>query len=405
MARKSDKPLSLNLGAFGKHPGWDDHIDDLGLETDRLVEVRRRLYAEGISSNVDSGAWDKLEDGARLPVFEHLILWLTPDEVCLGRLWSSRDAKGRTQYPMALVAEGVGVDPAWLVRTAGPRLERARSLCAEEVEQDKVRASIDQLREDMRSELAAAGDQAVDHWEPDPYLLAAIADRSELATDGQTALGLRRLLYEVEKEMDEFRRPDSKSWRRSRLMTGRPRHMRVPGWGDAGACILAWAAFMRSQLAEEAPLVLIAPVRLGGRSLGWVDVVVGEPGPQEWFCLRAGVRALALHTEIPYTLEPDFVERCRALVEGWKRGELGYESNTGSTTLAKLTEKAATLAQETVLPGPEKTKELKSRSSERWVLGLTLVVGAAVIVIIALVGCSAGTPAAGAAVESGAVVP
>ena len=81
MARKSDKPPSLNLGAFGKHPGWDDHIDDLGLETDRLVEVRRRLYAEGISSNVDSGAWDKLEDGARLPVFEHLILWLTPDEV------------------------------------------------------------------------------------------------------------------------------------------------------------------------------------------------------------------------------------------------------------------------------------------------------------------------------------
>jgi hypothetical protein len=268
MARKSDNPLILNLGAFGKHPAWDDHIDDLGLETDRLVEVRRRLYAEGISANVDAGAWDKLEDGARLPIFEHQILWLTSEEACLGRIWSSRDAKGRTQYPMALVVEGVGVDPAWLVRTAGPRLERCRSLCAEMGEQDKVRGAIDQLRADLRSELATAGDQAADRWEPDPYLLAAIADRTELATDGQKALGLVRVLYEIEKEMDEFRRPDSKSWRRSRLISGRPRHMRVPGWGDSGACLLAWGAFMRSQLALEAPLVLIAPVRPGGALSG-----------------------------------------------------------------------------------------------------------------------------------------
>ncbi len=27
----------IALGAFGKHPGWDDHIEDLGLETDSLI--------------------------------------------------------------------------------------------------------------------------------------------------------------------------------------------------------------------------------------------------------------------------------------------------------------------------------------------------------------------------------
>ncbi len=403
MARKSDKPLSLNFGAFGKHPAWDDHIDDLGLETDRLVEVRRRLYAEGISANVDSGAWDKLEDGARLPVFEHSILWLWGEEVCFGRIWSSRDAKGRTQYPMALVAEGVGVDPAWLVRTAGPRLERGRSSCAEIGEQDKVREAIDQIRADLRSELAAAGDQAADRWEPDPYLLAAIADRSELATDGQKALGLVRLMYEIEKEMDEFRRPDSKSWRRSRLLTGRPRHMRVPGWGEAGACMLTWGAFLRTQLAEEAPIVLIAPVRPGGRSLGWVDVLVGEPGPTEWFCLRAGVRALALHTEIPYKIEGDFQDRCRLLMEGWKRGELGFEAATGSTTLEKIAEKAASIAQETVLPGPE--SKGKPRSNSMLIVGVALVVGAAALIVLALVGCAASNRSQSPVSPSGMVTP
>ena len=28
------------LGAFGKHPGWDDHMDDPGLETPRLAASR-----------------------------------------------------------------------------------------------------------------------------------------------------------------------------------------------------------------------------------------------------------------------------------------------------------------------------------------------------------------------------
>ena len=27
---------AANLAAFGKHPGWNDHLDDLGLDTDLL---------------------------------------------------------------------------------------------------------------------------------------------------------------------------------------------------------------------------------------------------------------------------------------------------------------------------------------------------------------------------------
>ena len=37
---KSSRAPFINLGAFGKHPGWDDHIDDLGLESSQLINAK-----------------------------------------------------------------------------------------------------------------------------------------------------------------------------------------------------------------------------------------------------------------------------------------------------------------------------------------------------------------------------
>ena len=65
--------------AFGKHPGWDDHIDEIGLDTDLLVRLKRVLYTEGLAGNIDSGAWDKLEEVKRLPVYDHAFYWRTPE--------------------------------------------------------------------------------------------------------------------------------------------------------------------------------------------------------------------------------------------------------------------------------------------------------------------------------------
>jgi len=36
------------LAAFGKHPGWDDHVEDLGLETESLNLAKTVLYIDGI---------------------------------------------------------------------------------------------------------------------------------------------------------------------------------------------------------------------------------------------------------------------------------------------------------------------------------------------------------------------
>jgi hypothetical protein len=35
------KVASGHLGAFGKHPGWNDHLDDQGLDTNELINLKR----------------------------------------------------------------------------------------------------------------------------------------------------------------------------------------------------------------------------------------------------------------------------------------------------------------------------------------------------------------------------
>jgi len=61
----------IEVAGFGKHPAWDDHIDDIGLNTETLVLAKRLLYSEGIASQLASGAWDQLEKSGNAIEFDH----------------------------------------------------------------------------------------------------------------------------------------------------------------------------------------------------------------------------------------------------------------------------------------------------------------------------------------------
>src|SRR5262249_35748729 len=103
----------LALGVFGKHPGWDDHIEDLGLETETLNLAKRVLYIEGVGGQIDAGAWEKLDPAQRTDGFNHVFLWQRGGQFLLGRMWSSSDGKGRTRYPMVLCAHCIGASLGW----------------------------------------------------------------------------------------------------------------------------------------------------------------------------------------------------------------------------------------------------------------------------------------------------
>src|SRR4051794_40311045 len=95
-------PTQVFAGAFGKHPAWNDHVPDLGLHHPALVDFKRVLY-EGITGNVDNGQWDKLQQASKIVSFGHSLLYRFAGGTILGRLWYSKDGKGRDAYPMITV--------------------------------------------------------------------------------------------------------------------------------------------------------------------------------------------------------------------------------------------------------------------------------------------------------------
>src|SRR6201998_2285274 len=84
---------SIQLAGFGKHPAWDDHIDDLGLTTETLVITRRILYSEGIASQLASGAWPQLEETGQAIEFDHRFVWSREAQSVIGGIWACAPGK------------------------------------------------------------------------------------------------------------------------------------------------------------------------------------------------------------------------------------------------------------------------------------------------------------------------
>ncbi|MBL9031138.1 MAG: hypothetical protein JNM80_05465 [Phycisphaerae bacterium] len=289
------------MAAFGKHPGWNDHIDDLGLSTPELVATKRLIYVEGVAGNIDSGAWDALDAGARLEGFDHLFAWrLAGSQVLAGAMWSSSDGKGRKRYPMVVCAQLTGVGLAWALHEALPVLMRLRAECPQADTADRVRSLIDRSRAGLQAQVSAAEAQT-ETLDP-AGLLRALAARPELGPDG---LGLVRIMYQCERELPAYRTPKSGIVGRSSTFVVRPQHLRVPLGGDSPEQgLVTWHRFMLTQVDRMSPVLAIVPV---GQS--WVDLIVGEPTPAQFFCLRAAPKTMPLGSDIPYSLDPEFVAR------------------------------------------------------------------------------------------------
>ena len=116
------------LGAFGKHPGWNDHLDDIGLVTTSMVEARSILYG-GIAHQIEHATWEKAGPEKVTPGFNHVIHWRRLNESLTGLIWSSQDGKGRALYPMITVAHCVTRSFSWLAGELLPALEDIKAKC------------------------------------------------------------------------------------------------------------------------------------------------------------------------------------------------------------------------------------------------------------------------------------
>jgi len=300
----------LTLAAFGKHPGWDDHMPGIGVDTETLAYVKQTLYVTGIGRQIDSGAWEKLEPEKRQEGFDHTFLWLRGGHVVLGQLWSSKDGKGRAKYPMVLCVDGERVSPRLMLSLVRPGLQNLRDACKAATTADQVASHCRAAQEELRK-LCFNGAIQADPNQPgdEPRLFL---ERAELGPD---RLGLLRVMHELNGSFDT-----AGGTRGSAHDGGASRQslqFRVPlAAATQDSAFLLWAGFVCAALSSAVPLVLFARGQAD-----WLDLVAGEPKGDDFFFLQASRKGFPLVTEIPYQLAPNAMASLREIEARFAGGE------------------------------------------------------------------------------------
>lgn len=237
------------LAAFGKHPGWDDHMEDLGLATESLATLKRLLYLEGIARNISAGVW-KLEPGAS-PAFDHVFRWQRGEQYLLGRIFASRDRKGRTFFPLVVCAHLLD-HTAPASREVEECVQGTLERCLGTEEAESVRATVAQGLTFLQS-LATGFEGDDGQFDLDPLLDQAKIDLSPFSP----------------RKFHPKKSPVSCRFRVARSSDPIP----LEQWLHA---------MRRTKVAADVPLLVLAPLH---PQAGWLDVIVGEPTAGDFACL------------------------------------------------------------------------------------------------------------------------
>lgn len=272
-------PARLTLAVFGKHPGWNDHLPGISVETEALAHVKHSLYVTGIGGRIDAGAWRNLEPGKRLEGFDHVFLWLRAGQVLLGRMSSSEDGLHRKEYPLVLCAETEGISIPTILAEALPELERLGAACRATTAAATVELECRTSQERLRNALTGATARPN---APAPGFEARrrFLEHRDLGPD---RIGLLRILHEL-----------------GGTGSAHSRHLRIPlAEHSRNTALALWAEFLRLAVPPSIGLLLVSR-----QGTDWLDVVVGEPDSDDCFCLQAALTALPLASQVPYELSP-----------------------------------------------------------------------------------------------------
>ena len=257
---------SVQLAGFGKHPAWDDHIDDIGLTTETLVTTRRILYSEGIAGQLASGAWNRLEESGHAIEFDHRFVWSREAQSVIGGIWASSDGKGRGRFPM-IVCLQIGVNGWRAIHRFMALVEELGALCQKTKDQQKFRDLFAETQLRLSSSTFSNLDSKTSSHE-------IFKQREEVILNGMIALsqGVRN-----------YRKRDVREGVRSA-------HFRLPAVSPQPKESLEfWAGYLESQLDLRLPCLTIASAGLGP-----VDVIAGEPDANDFFFLRAAETRLPM---------------------------------------------------------------------------------------------------------------
>ena len=282
------------LAAFGKHPGWEDHLPGIGLETELLARIKQTFYVSGIGGQVDAGAWEKLATAKRLDGFDHTFLFSFGRQLVLGTLWSSTDRLGRAKYPMVLAAQWVGFTPAEAWRLGRPLLEQLRERCRGLKTADEVKQACGSSLADLRGAIRLAAASPAETQTPRDVRQQFLAS----PVLGPNQVGFLRIFHELGVG-EKASSPAKNRFSETAGSPGKFSRLPDPQLGSDRPALVVWSEFLSTTLPAGTPLWL-----LHRTDQPWVDAIAGEPAGPEFFCLQASPQLLPLATDVPYDLPP-----------------------------------------------------------------------------------------------------
>lgn len=301
-AVKSRDGSRFLLALFGKHPAWDDHMEDIGIDTPSLADFKRWLYVDGIRSNLDAGAWEQLPEDHRVTAWDHRLMMTGAKGMILARLWASSDGRGRKAYPMIaathLPTSRLPADLAPLFEA----LDGVKQACQETESQEGVRAAARQGSAALESAVKRLSPLPPEGPSPDSRTL--FLDSPEM---GPGRAGFERVLHVLSTDLVAFA-PSAKP-----KLPIRSRAIRIPvPVVGAERSLLMWHAFFSPHLRPEIIWTAVHPVEAP-----WADIIVGGPEAESVFRFRASSSEIPPSTEIPYNIPPETLAKCSRIFEGF----------------------------------------------------------------------------------------
>ncbi len=297
-------PPGVYLGAFGKHPGWDDHIEPIGLDSEPLLAARDILYVRGIGGAIDAALWDKKPEET-LPGFAHVFCWTGDSDTLTGRIWASADGKGRARYPMVAVAH-MGIPFSYSLAVRAERVAASiEARCGLVSTADEVRRIFASGAEELRASLAQPADAL--GAEPDRAVCSHLAAAMYLDT-GHT---FARALYTLEGNVRAFANVKGSAKISLKMLEGDlpSQQCRLPADpADTIGSIAFWQKVLSELSPSKMPLLFLQP-----SGYPWVDLILGRPLPPYLYCLRANETALPPASAVPYELDAAFLHAAAGL--------------------------------------------------------------------------------------------
>jgi hypothetical protein len=299
--------------AFGKHPGWEDHAEDVGTSSPALAKLKQHLYNQAIAGVIDQGRWQSAHQPgttdastkAAWPYGHEFIAWIDGAFVA-GIIMPSRDARQRDRYPLILAMH---LEPY-------PSKSRLAQVFRELRQVHTVAGTKDEKA--LRAAVAAASSSLAQHPPADEPLWSARsaqqwAEPSRWPEPAGTAnpnslaapTGLLRSLYELSRELSAPGAGEIAQQLRGQIPAGTS--------VDSAAELPLWIAAVWAVHGSALPVMAIKPM-----DHAVVDVVIGLPDAATIWPIRQDLSSAPPASEVPYMIEPADQQRLTALVSSWK---------------------------------------------------------------------------------------